>query len=421
MSVVASGAPIASARRVRRRGLSIAAAAGLVLSVLTHGATAGPPTGGSETAQESADSVKPGILGGLVDPAKELDDFDVRELADRLATKRDQAVVLGREIERLEAMASELNETVAGRGQRDQLVNRLSPAVAEIDAALRSASRPGDTPPPEGGPARPAPARDQVRDHRDCEPPEGLLAAGDWARELVDQTATLQSTIGLASTELYGNDRVMPFAYNGADEYIRIYLSSDIDRMEGVGAACEEARSRLRSRLKRSTDDVAGRLKALEEKVAAVQQGVAKRLEEKRSALRAVVLDTERVTAELRERGSASTSAIAKLPWLVGLLALFSLAIMVMVRRFRDPIQKEWIASGQVIQFMTVTVLVTVVLILGLAGTINSEALGTLLGGVAGYVLSQRAEFRRTSRDPNGEGAKGDETQGGKTQGGKGA
>lgn len=85
----------------------------------------------------------------------------------------------------------------------------------------------------------------------------------------------------------------------------------------------------------------------------------------------------------------ASNNVISKLPVLIAFLGIFSLSIMVMVRRFSTDIQREWVQSGQVIQFMTVTVIVIAVLSLGLAQKLSPENLGTLLGTIGGYVLAQ--------------------------------
>lgn len=77
------------------------------------------------------------------------------------------------------------------------------------------------------------------------------------------------------------------------------------------------------------------------------------------------------------------------LHWNVLALGLLGLASMLAVRLFPDGVMAEWVASGQVIQFVTVLILLSVILALGLAGIITENTLGTLLGGVAGYVLSQ--------------------------------
>lgn len=88
--------------------------------------------------------------------------------------------------------------------------------------------------------------------------------------------------------------------------------------------------------------------------------------------------------------------------WLaLGVIGAFSIGMLFMVRQFETSIQIEWVASGQVIQFATVMILLSVVMALGLSGILKEESLGTLLGGIAGYVLAQgvgRAAAREVSR-----------------------
>ena len=82
-------------------------------------------------------------------------------------------------------------------------------------------------------------------------------------------------------------------------------------------------------------------------------------------------------------------------------IGTFSLGTILAVRLFSSEIQIEWVASGQVIQFVTVMILLSVVMALGLAGILQENTLGTLLGGIAGYVLAQgvgRAAAREVTR-----------------------
>jgi hypothetical protein len=62
---------------------------------------------------------------------------------------------------------------------------------------------------------------------------------------------------------------------------------------------------------------------------------------------------------------------------------------MLIVRTFPVELQTEWVASGQVIQFMTVLIILIAILSLGINGILKEETLGTLLGGIGGYVLAQ--------------------------------
>lgn len=76
--------------------------------------------------------------------------------------------------------------------------------------------------------------------------------------------------------------------------------------------------------------------------------------------------------------------------WIILLtLGGLSLASLLITKLFELPVQTELIASGQLIQFVTVMVLLSVILALGLNSTLSENTLGTLLGGIAGYVLSQ--------------------------------
>ena len=89
-----------------------------------------------------------------------------------------------------------------------------------------------------------------------------------------------------------------------------------------------------------------------------------------------------------QKAGTASTVA-NYLPWIIGAFCLFALLIFVILMRFPKESQLELIASGQVIQFATVIILLIVVCILGMAKFVGDSTLGTLLGGISGYILSQ--------------------------------
>jgi hypothetical protein len=91
--------------------------------------------------------------------------------------------------------------------------------------------------------------------------------------------------------------------------------------------------------------------------------------------------------------------------WIViGMIGFFSISAIMAVKLFDEPIQIEWVASGQVIQFVTVMILLSVIMALGLAGILKENTLGTLLGGIAGYVLAQgvgRSAAHGAARDRN--------------------
>jgi hypothetical protein len=77
------------------------------------------------------------------------------------------------------------------------------------------------------------------------------------------------------------------------------------------------------------------------------------------------------------------------LPWILGILGGVGALIVLGTKLFDADLQMEWIASGQVTQFVTVLVLLSVITALGLSNILKENTLGTLLGGIAGYVLAQ--------------------------------
>jgi hypothetical protein len=74
---------------------------------------------------------------------------------------------------------------------------------------------------------------------------------------------------------------------------------------------------------------------------------------------------------------------------IIGVIGMLSIGTIFVIRSFPPDLQQQWVASGQVIQFVTVMILLSVIMALGLASILKENTLGTLLGGIAGYVLSQ--------------------------------
>jgi hypothetical protein len=98
---------------------------------------------------------------------------------------------------------------------------------------------------------------------------------------------------------------------------------------------------------------------------------------------------------------STKKSLTGYLFYLVGTIGGLSILTLLAVKTFPDAQQLEWITSGQVIQFVTVMNLLAVVMALGLVDILHENTIGTILGGVGGYVLSQgvgRAAAREVSR-----------------------
>jgi hypothetical protein len=101
--------------------------------------------------------------------------------------------------------------------------------------------------------------------------------------------------------------------------------------------------------------------------------------------------------------GHTSEATVLRITLLIIVVGvcLFAWLIFRGVTLFPEKLQSELIISGQLIQFPIVMILLVVVVVLGLSSILDDKTLGTLLGGIAGYVLSQgigRAASRETER-----------------------
>ena len=108
------------------------------------------------------------------------------------------------------------------------------------------------------------------------------------------------------------------------------------------------------------------------------------------------------VKAAAGQRKQTTDLFVAILPYIVLIFCVFGLSVIAVIRIFDEPVQLEWVASGQVIQFASVMVLLIVVASLGILHILEKEGIGTLLGAIAGYVLSQgvgRAAARAATRE----------------------
>lgn len=119
----------------------------------------------------------------------------------------------------------------------------------------------------------------------------------------------------------------------------------------------------------------------------------------------------EKVASDLRtsvsylegkiDDGIRNINSVSSLPWIVGSICVFCLAILFFVKQFDGPVQIEWVSTGQATQFVTIILLLSLIAMLAINGRIGENTLGTLLGGVAGYVLAQgvgRSTARQAER-----------------------
>lgn len=114
--------------------------------------------------------------------------------------------------------------------------------------------------------------------------------------------------------------------------------------------------------------------------------------ESNKTQLSALIEALQKRRSALLQHVSAATAQtkVGDDLWIIiGIIGALSILTIVVVRFFPPDVQAQWVGSGQVIQFVTVMILLTVIMALGLAGILKENTLGTLLGGIGGYVLSQ--------------------------------
>jgi hypothetical protein len=92
---------------------------------------------------------------------------------------------------------------------------------------------------------------------------------------------------------------------------------------------------------------------------------------------------------EAWDKANTKMSLQTNLYLMILIIGALSVATIGIIRWFPEVVMREWVESGQVIQFVTVMILLSVIMSLGLAGLLGENTLGTLLGGIGGYVLSQ--------------------------------
>jgi hypothetical protein len=117
-----------------------------------------------------------------------------------------------------------------------------------------------------------------------------------------------------------------------------------------------------------------------------------KDLEAKKTQTNLLVEALKQRQAKLAEHNQAAETKqdIFQHLWrIIGVIGLLSIGTIFVIKLFAPQLQEQWVASGQVIQFVTVMILLSVIMALGLASILKENTLGTLLGGIAGYVLSQ--------------------------------
>jgi hypothetical protein len=114
-------------------------------------------------------------------------------------------------------------------------------------------------------------------------------------------------------------------------------------------------------------------------------------LDRRLAALDTDIANKERQAKEL-QRGLRSASALENLVrWGFPAMAGVVTVLFLIVRSFDLGLQRAIVRSRLLLDVITLLVLLTAILILGLSGKIESEVLGTLIGGITGYTLGRAA------------------------------
>lgn len=88
--------------------------------------------------------------------------------------------------------------------------------------------------------------------------------------------------------------------------------------------------------------------------------------------------------------------------WTIPSLGVLLVLILLGPRLYSNAIQEDIFSTKLILELLTVYILVSTILILGLANRIQNEVLGTLLGGISGYVLGRSLASRGTDNGRSG-------------------
>lgn len=216
---------------------------------------------------------------------------------------------------------------------------------------------------------------------------ENIVREGDYGNTYTSKN--LEAILRL----IWRERDMLPVETLPTRQKISQYLDEAIKEM---GDAPEQAK-------KQFANSVAG----FKKYCADLSSAVVKEIERRETAHKVLVNASDELAKQLGElekaQGKNVSDLIQQLPWLVGILCGLFVGLILIIRFYPPEQQTEWVASGQVIQLLTVVTLLLIILCLAVTHVILENTIGTLLGGIGGYVLSQgigRAAAREASRKP---------------------
>ncbi|EOD81380.1 hypothetical protein D515_04282 [Grimontia indica] len=124
--------------------------------------------------------------------------------------------------------------------------------------------------------------------------------------------------------------------------------------------------------------------------VSKILDPVKKELQSKIQLTRSQLIEKEENLSKVIELiGNSEDLTETIVKWTIPALGILLVIIFLGPRLYGGEMQKEIFATRIVLELLTVYILVSSILILGLANRIDNEVLGTLLGGISGYVLGR--------------------------------
>ena len=117
------------------------------------------------------------------------------------------------------------------------------------------------------------------------------------------------------------------------------------------------------------------------------------------------------IVSKIAQKEAGQTQIDLKLiTWAMPLFAATFLLLLVLPRVYNNPVVDRAVFESPILlELITVFLLVATVLMLGLGGKLTGEVLGTLLGGISGYVLGRgrdKAISSRTAMNNRADGAR---------------
>lgn len=118
-------------------------------------------------------------------------------------------------------------------------------------------------------------------------------------------------------------------------------------------------------------------------------------IEDTDKTINSIIQNKAKWTNQLHNSVDISSNLLTYTIPLLGLVVILLMGIPIL---YSKATQESIIASGFILEVFTVFLLISATLVLGVAQRIPSEALGTLLGGISGFVLGRSAGLNRSGQ-----------------------